>query len=109
VLAAVVGLAVVVWIGLAMAGKPVSYKDVGFKVNGSQSVDVTFEVTKPKESTVTCTLTALSESYAEVGVRTVEVGPADTATRRVTATVQTTELAVTGIVDSCALVEDPAP
>ena len=109
VVAAVVGVAVVVWIGLGMAGKPVSYKDVGFKVNGSQSVDVTFEVTKPKESTVTCTLTALSESYAEVGVRTVEVGPADTATRRVTATVQTTELAVTGIVDSCELVEDPAP
>jgi len=109
VAAAVVGLAVVVWIGLSMAGKPVSFKDVGFHVDGSRSVDVTFEVTKPKESTVTCTLTALSESYAEVGVRTVEVGPADTATRRVTATVQTTELAVTGIVDSCALVEDPAP
>ena len=109
VAAAVVGLAVVVWIGLSMAGKPVSFKDVGFHVDGSRSVDVTFEVTKPKESTVTCTVTALSESYAEVGVRTVEVGPADTATRRVTVTVQTTELAVTGIVDSCELVEDPAP
>ena len=104
---AVVGVAVVVWIGLGMAGKPVSSKNVGFHVDGSRSVDVTFEVTKPKESTVTCTLTALSESYAEVGVRTVEVGPADTATRRVTATVQTTELAVTGVVDSCELVEDP--
>ena len=109
VVAAVVGIAVVVWIGLAMAGQPVSYKDVGYHVDGSRSVDVTFEVTKPKESTVTCTVTALSESYAEVGVRTVEVGPADSATRRVTVPVQTTELAVTGIVDSCALVEDPAP
>jgi len=78
---------------------------VGFHVDGSRSVDVTFEVTKPKESTVTCTLTALSESYAEVGVRAVEVGPADTATRRVTVPVQTTELAVTGIVESCELVE----
>ena len=105
VVAAVVGIAVVVWIGLAMAGQPVSYKDVGFHVDGSRSVDVTFEVTKPKESTVTCTVTALSESYAEVGVRTVEVGPADAATRRVTVPVQTTELAVTGIVDSCELVE----
>ena len=104
VVAAVVGVAVVVWIGLGMAGKPVSYKDVGFKVDGSQSVDVTFEVTKPKESTVTCTLTALSESYAEVGVRTVTVGPADEASQRVTATVQTTELAVSGTVDRCDLV-----
>ncbi len=68
---------------------------------------MTFEVTKPKEATVTCTVTALSESYAEVGVRTVEVGPADAATRRVTVTVQTTELAVTGVVDSCELVEEP--
>ena len=105
--AAVVGLAVVVWIGLAMAGQPVSTKNVGFDVDGSRSVDVTFEVTKPRESTVTCTVTALSESYAEVGVRTVEVGPADAATRRVTVTVQTTELAVTGIVESCELVEEP--
>ena len=109
VVAAVVGLAVVVWVGLAMASTPVTFKDVGFSVDGSRSVDVTFEVTKPRESTVACTVTALSESYAEVGVRTVEVGPADTATRRVTATVQTTELAVTGIVDSCELVEDAAP
>jgi hypothetical protein len=56
---------------------------------------------------VTCTVAALSESYAEVGVRTVEVGPADSATRRVTVTVQTTELAVTGIVETCELVEEP--
>ena len=107
VVAAVVGIAVVVWIGLAMAGQPVSYKDVGYHVDGARPVDVTFEVTKPKEATVTCTVSALSESYAEVGVRTVEVGPADSATRRVTVPVQTTELAVTGIVESCELVEDP--
>ena len=107
VVAAVVGLAVVVWIGLGMASKPVTTKDVGFHVDGSRSVDVTFEVTKPKESTVTCTVTALSESYGQVGVRTVEVGPADSATRRVTATVQTTELAVSGTVERCELVETP--
>lgn len=109
VAAAVAGLAVVVWIGVGQAGQPVSFKDVGFDVDGSRAVDVTFEVTKPREATVTCTVTALSESYAEVGVRTVEVGPADAATRRVTVPVQTTELAVTGIVESCELVEDPAP
>ena len=107
VVAAVLGLAVVVWVGLSMASRPVSFTDVGFDVDGSRSIDVTFEVTKPKESTVTCTVTALAESYAQVGVRTVEIGPADEATRRVTLTVQTTELAVTGTVDSCALVADP--
>jgi len=35
----------------------------------------------------------------------VEVGPADTATRRVTVPVQTTELAVSGTVERCDLVD----
>ncbi|WP_315096345.1 DUF4307 domain-containing protein [uncultured Cellulomonas sp.] len=107
VVVAVLGLALAVWIGLTQAGRPVSFTDVGFRVDGSRSVDVTFEVTKPKESTVRCTVTALSQSYAEVGVRTVEVGPADAADRRVTVTVQTTELAVSGTVDGCELVDAP--
>ena len=104
--AGILGVALTIWVGLNMAGQPVTWKDVGFHVEGPRSVDVTFEVTKPKESTVTCRVTALSESYAEVGVRTVEVGPADEASRRVTVTVQTVELAVTGIVDSCELVDE---
>jgi hypothetical protein len=100
----VVGLRVALWIALNVAGQPVSWKDVGFHVQGPQATDVTFEVTKAKDATVTCQVKALSESYAEVGVRTVTVGPADTAEQRVTATVQTTELAVSGTVDRCDLV-----
>jgi hypothetical protein len=107
VAAAVLGATLVIWIGLNMAGQPVSWKDVGFHVEDSTAIEVTFEVTKPKESTVACTVTALSESYGQVGVRTIEVGPADSATRRVTATVQTTELAVSGTVEPCELVEQP--
>lgn len=105
---AVLGLAVALWVAVNMATQPVSFKDVGFRIEGNQAVDVTFEVTKPREQTVRCTVTALSESYAEVGVRTVEVGPSDEATRRVTVTVPTTELAVTGTVESCVLAEDAA-
>lgn len=108
VVAGVLGVALVIWIGLNLAGQPVSWKDVGFHVQGPRAVDVTFEVTKAKEATVTCTVTALSESYAEVGVRKVDVGPADTATRRVTVTVQTTELAVSGTVERCDLVDGPS-
>jgi len=44
---------------------------------------------------------ALSQSFGEVGVRTVEVGPATTDTVRVTVTVPTAELAVSGEVQSC--------
>lgn len=107
VAAGVLGVALVIWVGLNMAGQPVSWKDVGFHVEDARAIEVTFEVTKPKESTVECTVTALSESYGQVGVRTIEVGPADSATRRVTATVQTTELAVSGTVEPCELVEEP--
>jgi hypothetical protein len=108
VVAGVLGVALVIWIGLNLAGRPVSWKDVGFHVEDARSIDVTFEVTKPKDATVDCTVTALSESYGEVGVRTVEVGPAATGTRRVTVTVQNTELAVSGTVERCDLVDEPA-
>ena len=101
IVAAVVGLAVAVWIALNVASQPVSWKDVGFHVQGPQAIDVTFEVTKPRADTVVCKVRALSEAYSEVGVRMVTVGPADEATQRVTATVQTTELAVSGTVDRC--------
>jgi len=99
--AAVAGLALVVWVALNVASRPVSWKDVGFHVEGPEAIEVTFEVTKPRADTVVCAVHALSESYAEVGVRMVTVGPADEATQRVTATVQTTELAVSGTVDRC--------
>jgi hypothetical protein len=98
---AVVGLALTVWIALNVAGQPVSWKDVGFHVQGPQATEVTFEVTKPTDATVTCQVKALSQSYAEVGVRSVVVGPSQDASQRVTATVQTTELAVSGTVDRC--------
>ncbi|WP_231384285.1 DUF4307 domain-containing protein [Cellulomonas sp. URHD0024] len=101
VAAGAVGLCVAVWLALNVASQPVSWKDVGFHVQGPQAIDVTFEVTKPREDTVVCKVRALSEAYAEVGVRMVTVGPADEGTQRVTATVQTTELAVSGTVDRC--------
>ncbi|WP_426594541.1 DUF4307 domain-containing protein [Cellulomonas sp. McL0617] len=101
ILTAVVGLAVAVWIALNVASQPVSWKDVGFHVQGPQAIDVTFEVTKPRGDTVVCKVRALSEAFSEVGVRMVTVGPADQATQRLTATVQTTELAVSGTVDRC--------
>jgi len=101
IVVAAVGLAIAVWIALNVAGQPVSWKDVGFHVQGPAAIEVTFEVTKPSDATVECHVKALSESYAEVGVRTVTVGPSDAASQRVTATVQTTELAVSGTVDRC--------
>jgi hypothetical protein len=94
-----------VWIGLKPGTRSVTWDDVGYVVQGPDRVDVTFQVVKDPEVTVRCTVTALSASYAEVGVVTVEVGPADARSVRQTVEVATQELAVTGVVDRCDVVE----
>ncbi|GIG37910.1 DUF4307 domain-containing protein [Cellulomonas pakistanensis] len=95
----VVAVAVAAW--LALGGDGLSWKMVGFSVDGPTSTAITFDVTKDADATVRCRVQALSESYAEVGVQTVEVGPAGTATQRVTSAIPTTELAVSAVVESC--------
>lgn len=100
-LASALVLALGAWYTWGIFADPVQWQDVGFHVNDDRSVDVTFEVTKAQSATVTCRVRALSQSYGEVGVSDVEVGPADTRTLRVTVHVVTSELAVTGTVDRC--------
>ena len=100
-----VAVAVLAWVGIGVMREPVQWKDVGFRVDGPTSTQVTFDVTKDPDATVSCQVQALSESYAQVGVRSVEVGPADTATQRVTVPVQTAELAVSGVVAGCTPVD----
>jgi len=102
VLAAV---AVIAWLGIGTLRDPVQWKDIGYRVDGATSVDVTFDVTKAPAATVTCRVQALSQSYAQVGLRSVDVGPGDTATQRVTVTVPTAEPAVTGTVETCHLAD----
>jgi hypothetical protein len=104
-LAAVVGLAVAVVIGLRSASTPVRFQDVGFKVVSSEQVDVTFDVFMDPGTSARCTIDALAESYAQVGTVDVTVGPVDTGESRWTVSVATSELATTGVVDSCTPVE----
>jgi len=99
------GIAGAVWVGLKPGTDTVTWTDVGYSVQGPDRVDVTFEVAKDPDVTARCTLHALSAAYAEVGVVTVTVGPADARSVRQTVPVATQELAVTGIVDRCESVE----
>jgi Domain of unknown function (DUF4307) len=98
-------IAAAVWVGLGPGTRDVTWDDVGYVVQGPDLVDVTFEVVKDPDATATCTVQALSSSYAEVGVVTATVGPAGTRAVRQTVPVATQELAVTGVVESCELVE----
>jgi len=105
VLAALVGAVVVAWLGLGALRDPVQWKDIGFVVDGSDAIEVTFDVTKDPGSSATCRVRALSQAFVEVGITQVEVGPGPR-TQRVTVTVPTAELAVSGTVASCAPVDE---
>jgi hypothetical protein len=102
---AVVGLAVVVAIGIRFASEPVRHKLVGFDVVDSERVDVTFEVSMEPGTVAECTVDTMADSYAQVGTLDVTVGPVDTLESRWTVSVATSELATTGVVESCRVVE----
>ena len=103
---AIVGVAlmtiVAMWFGIANYS-PISHRDVGFRVISQWQTEVDFEVTKPTDATVVCTIETLNNSYLTVGYVEVELGPSDFQTNRHTVFVNTTEMAVTGLVDQCRL------
>lgn len=76
-------------------------KNVGFNVLSSEAIEITFDVAKPQDMTVVCTLDALNTNYAQVGTRDVEIGPAEQFEQRFTTEIRTTETAVTAVVESC--------
>ncbi|NLF04255.1 MAG: DUF4307 domain-containing protein [Actinomycetales bacterium] len=102
-LLALVGLAVALWVAVAFADQPVRWDDVGYRVDGPASTQITFDVIMDPGTTATCRVQALSSSYAQVGVLDVAVGPADTRTSRYVETIPTAEEAVTAIVDTCTI------
>ncbi|MCB2177350.1 MAG: DUF4307 domain-containing protein [Actinomycetales bacterium] len=102
---AALGVAFVVWLGLINASPPVSWKDVGFSVDGDASVEVTFDVMRSDPSIpAQCRIQALNRYYAQVGVVTVDIAAGTLGAQREHATVATSEEATTGIVESCWLV-----
>ena len=80
-----------------------SYKDVGFSVVSEIETIVEIEITKPKDKTVICSIEALNGQFGTVGWKELEFGPSEFLTLRYTIRLNTTELAVTGLVDECRL------
>lgn len=101
-LALAAGVAIAAWFTIVDTQRdPVTFTDVGFSVTSAEAVEVTFDVSMPPGTEAVCTVTALSQSFAEVGAVDVEVGPDSARTARHTVTIATTELATTGVVDNC--------
>lgn len=98
----VVGTVGAGWSGWAMvANEKFTTQDVGFSVVSSEVTTVTFNVTKDADLTLDCRLVALNTAYAQVGFRDVTIGPGTGARESFTVDVRTSEIATTGMVDSC--------
>ena len=99
------GIAALVMIAVGFFEPDAAGSQVGFDVVDETRVQVIFDVTKPLEATATCTLEALNEGYGQVGIVDVRIGPADHHTTRITADIATTELATTGVIRDCSIVD----
>lgn len=101
-----VGVGVAAWLGLRVGVVPVDWHDIGFRVEGDELVEVTFDVTRSDPSRpASCVVEALNGSHAQVGVVTVDVAASDATRVRLTTPVRTSELAVSGTVRSCRMTD----
>lgn len=97
-----VGTVLAVWWGLASTlGKP-SWNDLAYDVRNPREVVVRFQLTRPEDITVRCTIVAQETGHATVGRTTVDIPPGPPATGVHEVTVRTTSLAVIGRVRTCA-------
>ena len=91
----------VIWAGLDGTSATVATQDTAHTVIDSRSVEVEFDVTIPRGSTASCAVQALSEKFAVVGWKIIDVPASDQATRSFAETVRTSELASTGLIYDC--------
>jgi len=97
------GCAMAVWFGLASTVGHPSWTVQGYRVVDDRSVDVTYLVSRPTGSDVTCVVRAMDRSFGTVGLVTVHVPASDTTSVQRTTRVRTTARAVTGVVKSCTI------
>lgn len=82
---------------------PVQSQDLGFSVKDPTQVVLDFEISKPLDAVVVCSVEALNEQFLQVGYKTIEIGTQETSTVRLSVSINTTELATTALVDECRL------
>ena len=97
----VVVVAWVIWVGLFGPGASLENRDLGYKLVGSDTVDVHSEVTVDAGRTVSCAVQALAEDFSIVGWKVIDLPPSDQRTRQFHTELRTTEPAVTGLIYRC--------
>lgn len=105
VVVSLVALALMIWIGIGLAKPQATSRIISFNVVDEGLTTLHFEVSKPAGSTAECVLEALSTGYAQVGVKTVTIGPAETDSVPLFEEIRTSEIATTALVDHCRLID----
>lgn len=100
-----IALGLLIWIGLGLTKAQATSRIISFNVVDPGLTTLHFEVSKPPERTAQCVIEALSTGFAQVGVKTVTVGPTDTEAVPLFEEIRTSELATTAVVDHCTLVD----
>ena len=98
-----VGVAGAAYLSFGNPNSSVRGQQISYSVKSPEMVEITFNVAKPKDATVLCTLNALNTNYAQVGTKSVVVGPSQVGEDQFTVQIATSELAVTAVIESCEL------
>jgi len=96
-------IAFLLWAALFTANEStkISHRDIAYEVIDEYSTKVTFEVSRTPGASVICDVKVLNQAFAIVGFLALEVAASDNRSTVISTTVRTTELGVSGLVDSC--------
>lgn len=90
-----------VWLAVVSTDEAVRTEDVAFRVVDDGAVEVTFVAYLDEDVTAECTVVALNDVFAQVGVAHVDVDPPTDGATVVTARVATTEPATGARIPGC--------
>lgn len=98
---AAVLVAWVAWGGLDSPDAEISATGTGYVLMGDTAVDVRYQLSVAPGTDVKCAVEALNEEFSIVGWKIIDVPPSPERIRKLSSTVRTTELAVTGLIYRC--------
>ncbi|HLT83433.1 MAG TPA: DUF4307 domain-containing protein [Phototrophicaceae bacterium] len=101
VVLAVLAVAAFVVLAVVSTDEPVRAEEAAFAVVDDSAVEVSFVVHMEPGTTAECTVLALNDRFAQIGVARVPVGPSEARSSSVTTRVATTEPATGARVQGC--------
>lgn len=102
VIAAVLGLALLAYVGVRATYKPVSVETIRYEHLDETRIAITFQITMPPGTEASCTLEALNEGRAQVGFTEVIVPAQEERQSAHRVELATQGDAVSGLVTGCA-------